>query len=78
MMRVAGSITPAAPVDLGELMTAGMIHAEFYAHLPKAPSVRWVAQQMPRESAQRVGKSLAWWRADVLAVVQPVRQARAS
>lgn len=68
------SIAPAAPVSLGELMTAEMIHAEFYAHLDKAPSVRWVASRMPRDAAQRVGKSLAWWRADVLAVVQPVRR----
>ena len=68
------SIAPATPVSLGELMTAEMIHAEFYAHLDKAPSVRWVAGQMPRDAAQRVGKALAWWRADVLAVVQPQRR----
>ena len=72
------AMAPAAPVVLGELMTAEMIHAEFYAHLAKAPSVRWVADQMPRELAQRCGRALAWWRVDVLAVVQPNRMRRAS
>lgn len=72
------SLIPSAPVDLGALMTAEQIHAEFYAHLRPVPSVRWVASQMPRALAQRAGKSLAWWRADVLAVLQPVRKERAS
>jgi hypothetical protein len=55
----------ATPVSLGRLMTADMIRAEFFGHLPRVPSVRWVAAQLPLAKRQRVGKGYAWWESDV-------------
>lgn len=55
----------ATPVALGRLLTPEMVRAEFYGHLPRVPSVRWVAAQLPLSKRQRVGKGYGWWEADV-------------
>lgn len=63
--RVGEGFRVHTPVSLGRLLTPEMIRDEFYGHLRRVPSVRWVTAQLPLAKRQRVGKGYAWWEADV-------------
>jgi hypothetical protein len=67
-----GSLRVAAPVVLGELLTADEIAARYFKG---KPSRRWVQKRMPRDKAVKLGNQPHWYEVDVAEAVVNMRGA---